>query len=210
MAKTFTGGRDFSARVYDVLCGWSERHGLLEWRQRLVGDLTGDVVEIGAGTGRNFSHYPAGAHVLASDYDPVMLGRAVPRAREAAADVSLFLADAMRLPVGDQSVDTLVIGLMLCSVPKPLATFEEVKRVLRPEGRVRFMEHVRGPDGSFMGRVQDFVNPAWKTISGGCHANRRTVRWMQETGFEVTEMNEFRIGHTHVSPHVMGEGRVAS
>lgn len=205
MGKTFTGGRDFSARIYDVVCGWSERHGLLEARSDLVGGLSGDVVEIGAGTGLNFEHYPTDARVWASDYDPVMLRRAVVRARDARADVSVFVADAMRLPLADTSVDTIVIGLMLCTVPRPDAVFSEATRVLRPGGRIRFVEHVRAADGSFLARVQDVVNPVWRRISGGCNANRRTVEAMEAAGLTITELRPFRIGRTHVSPHVLGE-----
>lgn len=206
-SKTFTGGRDFSARLYDKLCRWVEKKGLLAARKRSVGDLTGTILEIGAGTGLNLEHYPAGAKVIASEYDPVMLKRAQPRAAEASADVELLVADAMRLPVADGSVDAVVAGLMLCSVPDQQPVLEEMKRVLKPGGVVRFVEHVRAEDGTFLAKVQDFVNPAWRRISGGCNANRKTVEAFENSGFTVTRKNAFMIGRLHTSPHVEGEAK---
>ncbi|MGH2746325.1 MAG: class I SAM-dependent methyltransferase [Actinomycetota bacterium] len=205
MGSTFTRGISLHARIYDVVCGWEERRGLLAWRKVLVGDLLGDVVEIGAGTGRNFRHYPKDARVIASDYDPVMLERAVERADRAEASVSLLLADAMALPFRDDSVETLVIGLVLCSVPDPVRVVDEAKRVLRPGGRMRFLEHVRDEDGSLRARVQDAVNPAWRAVSGGCNANRRTLDTVTAAGFEVREVSRFKLGLPHIAPHVCAE-----
>jgi ubiquinone/menaquinone biosynthesis C-methylase UbiE len=198
------------AAAYDVVCGYCERRGLLDARERLVSDLTGDIVEIGAGTGLNLPHYPAGARVTASDYDPVMLARAVPRAAAARATVRFLIADAMRLPFADRSIETLVWGLMLCSVPKPRLAFEEMKRVLKPGGRVRFVEHVRDEDESLRAKVQDAVAPAWKAFSGGCHCNRRTFDWLVGAGFEVTEVHRFNVGRSHIAPHVLAEATVLS
>jgi len=208
MPSTFTRGNPLHARIYDVVCGWCEARGLLEWRQRLVGDLTGPVVEIGAGTGLNLSHYPAGAEVLASDYDPVMLTRARPRAAEAAADVRLLVADAMRLPFADATVSTLVWGLLLCSVPDADAAVAEIRRVLAPGGRVRFVEHVRDDEGTPRAKVQDAVNPVWRALSGGCNCNRRTTERIERAGFTVRELHRFKIGRSHLAPHVMVEATV--
>ena len=191
------------ARIYDVVSRFEERRGLLEWRRALVGELTGEVLELGVGTGRNLRHYPAGARVIASDRDPVMLSRAIPRAERAAAKVRLLVADAMRLPFPDSSADVVVIGLMLCSVPHPQKALAEVARVLRPGGSLRVVEHVRDRDGSVRARVQDAVNPVWRVVSGGCNCNRDTVRSVEEAGFELRRHYEFPIGRSHVAPHVM-------
>ena len=206
MTSTFTGGSAFRARLYDRICALEEKRGLLGWRRQLVGGLTGDVVELGAGTGLNFSHYPADARVLASDRDPVMLARAIERGRDAAADVTLFVADAQgRIPLKDDSTDLVVTGLVMCSIPKPAVALEEVARLLRPGGTFRFMEHVRAPDGSFRGRFQDAVNPVWRRISGGCNCNRRTVETVEGAGFEVKSLQPFKLGPSHVAPHVLVE-----
>ncbi|MGH2729891.1 MAG: class I SAM-dependent methyltransferase, partial [Actinomycetota bacterium] len=202
MGSTFTRGLGLHARIYDALCGWEERHGLLEWRQALVGDLDTEVVEIGAGTGLNLPHYPPGARVIASDYDPVMLARAIPRAASAAADVRLLVADAMALPFADASAEFVVIGLMLCSVPKPDVALTEARRILKPGGRLRVVEHVRAPDGSRKARMQDRINPAWRLVSGGCNANRRTLENIERAGFAISEVRDFELGLPHLKPHI--------
>jgi ubiquinone/menaquinone biosynthesis C-methylase UbiE len=210
MASTFTGGEPRRAEFYDRIAGWQERSGFLEWRGRLVADLSGDIVELGAGTGRNFSFYKEGARVFASDFDPVMLERAKARAREAQADVHLFLADAQKLPFVSGSIDNLVIGLMLCSVPKPRQALAEARRVLKPEGRLRFVEHVRDPKGKLLARSQDLVNPAWRRISGGCNMNRRTSEVVEGAGFIIRSEDEFRSGAIPLlAPHVLVEATPA-
>jgi ubiquinone/menaquinone biosynthesis C-methylase UbiE len=178
---------------------------LLDLRRELVGDLAGRVVELGAGTGLNLPHYPRGAEVLASDLDPVMLRRAVPRARAAAADVTLFVADAQRLPLADESVDTLVCGLLLCSVPDPDAAVQEFRRVLKPDGRLRVVEHVRDEEGSRRAKIQDLVNPAWRFFSGGCNCNRRTAERIEGADFTIAELERSKVGWTHLAPHVLLE-----
>ena len=204
MGNTFTRGLTLHARLYDVVCGWEEARGLLEWRRKLVGDITGEVLEIGTGTGRNLPYYPAGARVLASEFDPVMLARAPQRAVGAAADVTFMLADAMKLPLRAASVDTVVIGLALCSIPDPRTALEEAKRVLRPGGTLRFVEHVRDDDGTFRARVQDALNPAWRFVSGGCNCNRRTEELVGRSGFRLVDVDRFKVGFPLLAPHVHG------
>jgi ubiquinone/menaquinone biosynthesis C-methylase UbiE len=179
--------------------------GLRAWRDALVGDLSGEVIEIGAGTGLNFAHYPTGAHVFASDVDPLMLAGAIPRAKEALAAVEPLVGDAMRLPFASRSADVVVIGLMLCSVPDPSAALGEARRILRPGGRVRFMEHIRAANGTVRGRIQDAINPAWRVVSGGCNANRRSVEAVAGSGFDIVQLYEFSLGLPYLRPLVVGE-----
>ena len=193
------------ARLYDAICAWEEKRGLLEWRRQLVSDVEGDVLEVAAGTGLNLRHYSKRARVFASEFDPVMLSRAVERADSSPAEVSLFLADAMRLPVSDESVDVVVIGLALCTIPKPDLALAEARRVLRPHGRLRFIEHVRADEGSLEGRVQDAVNPVWRVFSGGCNCNRRSEQTVRSNGFDIVEIHRFRMGVPLLAPHVMAE-----
>jgi ubiquinone/menaquinone biosynthesis C-methylase UbiE len=205
VSSTFTRGNPLHARLYDAICGWEERHGLYEWRLQLVEGISGDVLEIGTGTGRNLPHYAKGTRVFASEFDPVMLAAAISRATNAQAGVELLLADAMRLSVKDASVDWVVIGLALCSIPHPDRALGEVKRVLKKRGRLRFVEHVRDDPGTRRARVQDAINPAWRFISGGCNCNRRTEDLVKAEGFRVTEIHRFKLGMAHVAPHIMGE-----
>ncbi|MDQ3985650.1 MAG: class I SAM-dependent methyltransferase [Actinomycetota bacterium] len=193
------------ARLYDAICGWEEKRGLLEWRRQLVSDVEGEVLEIAAGTGLNLRHYSKRARVFASEFDPVMLARAVERARQSIARVCLLVADAMRLPVPDESVDVVVIGLALCSIPDPAAALTEARRVLRPHGKLRFIEHVRADEGTFEGRAQDAFNPVWRVISGGCNCNRRSEQTVRSTGFDIVEIHRFRMGLPLLAPHVMAE-----
>ena len=198
------------ARAYDVICGFCDRQGLRERRAGLLGDLTGTVVELGAGTGFNFEHYPAGATVFASDLNPGMLGRAVRRAESAPATVHLFAADAMKLPLKDGSVDTVVWTLLMCSVPVPDSTFAEVRRVLKPDGKLRFIDHVRDHEGTRRQKLQDAVNPMWRKFTGGCNCNRQDLpQRMQAAGLDASATDCFKVGHTHIAPHISGEARRA-
>ena len=205
MTTTFTRGNPLHARAYDLACGHLEKLGLVDWRARLVGDLTGEVVELGAGTGKNFPFYSEGVHVRASDFDPVMLRRAAIRASEAAATIELAVVDAQNLPYEDDSVETLVVGLTLCSVPDPDRALSEITRVLKPGGVFRFVEHVRDEPGSVRAKVQDMVNPVWRFLSGGCNANRDTLERVAGAGFEITKAQRFKLGRLHVAPHVFAE-----
>ena len=205
MKSTFTRGNPLHAKVYDAICAWEERRGLLERRLQLVGDLDGDVLEIGTGTGRNLPYYPAGAHVFASEFDPVMLRAAIPRANSARAVVFPLLADGMQLPFSEKRFDVVVIGLALCSIPNPVAAVSEVRRVLKPEGRFRFLEHVRDAPGTKRARMQDRINPLWRAFSGGCNCNRRSADLVANSGFEIDKLQQFAFGLPHIAPHVLGE-----
>lgn len=161
-----------------------ERKALAGFRQRLVGDLEGDVLEIGAGTGANFEHYPAAARVVATDYSEYML----PRAREAAAAASATIevreADAMALPFEDRSFDAVVSTLVLCSVPSQQQVLAELHRVLRPGGELRILEHVRS-ERRWVGVFQRAVSPAWGLIGDGCQLHRDTASAVHASAFEV-------------------------
>ena len=202
---TFSRGGPLRGLVYDAVCTAANGRGLTEWRRTLVHGLAGDVVEIGTGTGLNLVHYGPGARVVASDADPVMLARARRRASAARATVRVAVADAQLLPLPDACADVVVVGLVLCSVPEPARALDEVRRVLRPQGVVRFMEHVRAPDGTLRARLQDAVNPAWRAVSGGCNANRRSVDAIEAAGFDVRWSHEVSLGLPHLRPIVVGE-----
>ncbi|HEX2050416.1 MAG TPA: class I SAM-dependent methyltransferase [Actinomycetota bacterium] len=202
---SFSRGGPLRGLVYDAVCTAVNGRGLREWRRTLVHGLAGDVVEIGGGTGLNLPHYGAGARVVASDADPVMLARARPQAAASLAAVRLVVADAQALPLRDACADAAVVGLMLCSVPDPERVLAEVRRVLRPGGVVRFMEHVRAPDGTLRARLQDALNPAWRAVSGGCNANRRSVEAIRAAGFDVRWTHELGVGLPHLRPIVVGE-----
>ncbi len=153
-------------------------------RARLVGDLEGEILEIGCGTGPNFEYYPAGARVTATDYSEHMLPRAHADAEAAAASVELRLAAAGALPFDDASFDAAVSTLVLCSVPDLDQALSELRRVLRPGGALRIFEHVRS-DRAWVAAMQGIANPVWGLVSDGCRLNRDTASAVKAAGFEV-------------------------
>lgn len=169
-------------------------------REELLRDLSGRVVEVGCGTGVNFGLYPEPEKVLALEPDEEMR-RVAESVRPPGLDLRQGLAEA--IPVPDASVDHLVVTLVFCSVESLMQSLLEARRVLKPEGTLHFLEHVKG-DGIY-GRLHDWCTPLWSRIAGGCHLNRETVSVLTEAGFEVIELREVLrfIG----TPFVMGRAR---
>lgn len=167
--------------MYDAMCFVMERTGFSRWREWLTGGARGRTLEVGCGTGRNLPLYPAGTELIALEPDPRTLEKARGRAPQA-----LFVrGSAEALPFRDGVFETVVSGLVFCSVPRPEAGLAEVKRVLNDAGQLRMIEHVRSE--GFGGRVQDFIQPAWTKVAGGCHPNRRTVETVEAAGFAIEE-----------------------
>jgi SAM-dependent methyltransferase len=177
-------GHAVFAFFYPIL-GWlGERFGGFgERRDRLLANAEGRVVEIGAGNGLNFSHYPDGVEVVATEPDPHMLKRAQKAARRATVKISLQRAPADALPMPDASVDTVVSTLVLCTVPDQAAALAEAKRVLRPGGKLLFLEHVRSDDPK-IAEIQDRREPMQMRLGAGCHPNRDTLAAIVAAGFE--------------------------
>ena len=166
--------------LYDALCAAAERLGLARWRSGLVAGARGRTLDLGCGTGRNLPLMPAA--VTAVGVDPA-LGSLV-RARRRAPGVSLVSARAEALPFRAGSFDTVVSGLVLCSVGDPARALAEVRRVLREGGSLRALEHVRSTR-RWKARCQDRIQPLWTRLSGGCHPNRETERAVEAAGFQV-------------------------
>ena len=180
-----------SNRLFAAFWDWMSAHEpkrALEMRKEIVGGATGRVLEIGCGTGASFAYYPADAQVVATEPDEEMLKRAEKHLKEKGlTNIELRRAPAQELPFEDASFDTVVSCLVFCHVAEeaPVA-LAGIKRLLKPGGSFRFMEHVRNDRSRFRGRFQDFVNPAWKRLLGaGCNCNRRTQKAIEEAGFEI-------------------------
>jgi ubiquinone/menaquinone biosynthesis C-methylase UbiE len=165
--------------LYDFGLSVSERLGFIRWRRWLAEGATGRTLDLGTGTGRNLPHL--GPDVRAVAVDPFVWN--LRAARHRAPSVPLVRARAEALPFRTGAFDEVLSGLVLCSVDDPAAALAEVRRVLRPGGALRMLEHVRA-DG-LQGRLQDLVQPAWTAISGGCRPNRDTERELGRSGFEV-------------------------
>ena len=180
-------GHKWFAAIYDRMIAPEERRFLAEVRKEVAGGARGRVLEIGAGTGLNFAHYPDGAGVTATEPDPYMFQRAERRLSALGRAIDLKQASAEELPFDDGSFDTVVGTLVMCSIPHPGRALSEIRRVLKPKGEYRFYEHVRyeNPFGAFW---QDAVTPAWSWFGAGCHPNRDTARLIRDAGFEISEL----------------------
>ena len=174
----------FFPSVYDLFMSPAERGRLGRWRASVVAEATGRVLEIGAGTGLNFAHYHPDAWVVATDPDVGMLERAKPRASAVPAEILLVVADAEALPFRERTFDGGVVGLAMCTIPHPERALAELRRTLRPGSVLRLLEHVRF-ESPVIGRVQDWLTPAWRRVAGGCRLNRRTAATVRGSGFVI-------------------------
>ncbi|MBF6599505.1 MAG: class I SAM-dependent methyltransferase [Dehalococcoidia bacterium] len=185
-------GHRWFAATYALQTRFTERGRMLEARRRLLAGLRGDVLEIGAGTGANFAHYPPEARVIAIEPDPHMLRRAqATLAALPARNIDVRLAPAEHLPFDDASFDAAVTTLVLCSVGDLAQSLAELRRVLRPGGELRFMEHVRG-EGALV-RVQSLAQPVWGWCAAGCHLDRRIEDALRAAGFEISSLKHSKL-----------------
>jgi ubiquinone/menaquinone biosynthesis C-methylase UbiE len=187
------GGRSYGldmwlrvlALVYDPFLWLGEVAGMRRRRRMLLHSARGRVVELGAGTGLNVAHYPDGLDALVlAEPEPAMRRRLARRLRRQARPAQIVDAPAERLPLPDASVDTVVATLVLCTVDDVEGALREIARVLRPDGQVLFIEHVRA-SSRFLAACQDRLLEPWRRFAGGCRCNRPTVELMRARGFEV-------------------------
>jgi SAM-dependent methyltransferase len=175
-------------------------------RRRLLAGLSGRVLEVGAGNGLNFPHYPATVtQVLAVEPEPYLRRLALAAARQAPVPMRVVAGTAEALPVPDGTVDAVVASLVLCTVADPDQALAEIGRVLRPGGTLRFYEHVRADDPR-LAPWQDRLERPWGWLAGGCHPNRDTVAAITAAGFRVVELDRFdlRAMPPLARPHVLG------
>jgi SAM-dependent methyltransferase len=175
--------RIFAAGYDPLSAPWEKRHGA-KLRKELLEPARGRVLEIGVGTGLNLPHYPPVDELVAADPSEPMLRRARRRAAETGRDVTFVEAPAEQLPFEDDSFDTVVSMLVLCTVEDPQRALQEVRRVLRPNGQFLFSEHVRSDDPK-LARWQDRLEPIWEVVANGCHPNRNTLSAIRAGGFDV-------------------------
>jgi ubiquinone/menaquinone biosynthesis C-methylase UbiE len=174
------GARLFAA-MYDRMLADTEDAGLREHRRALLAGARGRVLEIGAGTGLNLDHYGPGVTELVLTEPEEPMAR---RLREKATKGEVVDAPADRLPFEDHSFDTVVSTLVLCTVPDQGAAIAEIRRVLKPDGRLLFLEHVRSHDEK-VAKWQDRLLRPWRFIGHGCHCNRDTATALTRAGFAL-------------------------
>lgn len=189
--------------AYDFLMEVVERFGLRDWRQQLVGDAKGRVLDLGCGTGRNLRLFDAESMVMGLELDLGLLAAA----RRRAPGLPLVVGRAEDLPFRSRSFDTVVSSLVFCSVADPERGLRETARILDRGGQLRMLEHVRSSQW-LLGWLQDRVQPAWTWLAGGCHPNRRTEATVEQAGF-VIERHEIP-GRTTVRCFVARPRRTAS
>ena len=177
-----------------------------ENRARLVRDLAGVVLEVGCGGGVNFARYPPTVtEVIAVEPEPYLRARAQRAAATAPVPVRVVAGQADDLPVEDESVDEAVCSLVLCSVPDQASALAELRRVLRPGGRLHFYEHVaaRNRPGRALQRAADAT--LWPRVMGNCHLARDTQTAIERAGFRVERCE--RLTSPDVEwphPHILG------
>lgn len=173
------------AVVYDPFCWLGEIAGMKSRRRALLSNARGRVVEIGAGTGLNVALYPDGlAGLVLTEPVAAMRRRLARRLQRHERVARIVDAPADCLPLADSSVDTVVSTLVLCTVDDPEGALREIARVLRPDGQLLFIEHVRA-SSRFLAACQDKLDGPWRRFAGGCRCNRATVELMRACGFDV-------------------------
>jgi ubiquinone/menaquinone biosynthesis C-methylase UbiE len=197
----------FSA-IYDPLLWIAERAGMASRREHLLGQARGRVLELGAGTGLNLRHYPdAVEELVLTEPAAPMVARLKRRARRVGReDCRVVPAAAEDLPFEDDSFDTVVSTLVLCTIDDPRRAIEEIARVLRPGGRLLFLEHVRS-DSPRLARWQDRLHRPWHAFAAGCHANRPTVELLRESALRVDEVERDRWSWMPALVHPLAIGR---
>jgi ubiquinone/menaquinone biosynthesis C-methylase UbiE len=202
------------ARMYMRSAASAEDRGAADHRRRLLQGLSGTVVEIGAGHGLNFPLYPPEVtEVVAIEPEPTLRGRAETAAESATVPVRLLAGVADELPLEDATADAAVASLVLCSVPDQQRALAEIRRVLRPEGELRFYEHVvaRCQPKRLLLQVID-RSGLWPTIAGGCHPARDTTEAIMQSGFDIEEIERFGFSAARFQPlipHILGTARRA-
>jgi ubiquinone/menaquinone biosynthesis C-methylase UbiE len=199
------------ARVFARAGPAMDAQGALEHRRALLAGLAGRVVEVGAGSGLNFAHYPpAVTELLAVEPEPYLRALAETAAQQAAIPICVVDGTADALPSPDAGMDAAVASLVLCSVPDQARALAELRRVLRPGGELRFFEHIQA-DTAGLARAQRLADVIWPIFVGGCHTGRDTLTAITTAGFRLISTHRFRFPDSRLpspaAPHVLGVAR---
>ena len=200
------------AAVYDPFLWAAEHAGVRALRKELIGDARGRTVEIGSGTGLNLGWYPDTLEelVLAEPDRPMRL-RLEERLRRSGREAQLIGAPAERLPFPDGSIDTVVSTFVLCTVAVPEVALHEIARILRPDGQLLFLEHVRSPS-TRRAAWQDRLAEPWRRFARGCRCNQATAELMASCGLTLDEVHHeaWRAMPRIVRPLIVGRARIGT
>lgn len=200
------------SRVYGVVAALGERTGLGELRAKVLAPASGRLLIVGLGPGHDLDHLPATVtSVVAVEPSAPMREAAehrVAAARQRGVEVEVLDAVAEALPLADDSVDAVLVAYVLCTVDDVDAALGELRRVLRPDGVVCVLEHVRATPGSWTSRLQWAVAPWWPRCTGGCHADRDTRAALVAAGFDVAGLRDVTMANVPpVTPTLVGVAR---
>jgi ubiquinone/menaquinone biosynthesis C-methylase UbiE len=196
------------ARVYARVAKMSERRGGAAHRRKLLAGLRGRVIEVGAGNGANFQHYPTSvSEVTAVEPERYLRERAESAAARAPVSVAVAHGNSDRLPGEAESFDAGVVALVLCTVPDQQRALAELYRVIRPGGELRFYEHVVS-ESAWEARFQRLADATfWPRVAGGCHLARDTGTVIEQAGFQIETFERFRFSPAALlpaDPHILG------
>jgi ubiquinone/menaquinone biosynthesis C-methylase UbiE len=195
------------ARVYTRLAPREDKAGGADNRRELLAGLKGRVIEVGAGIGSNFEHYPETVkEVVAVEPEPYLRAKAQEAASRARVPIRVVDGEADRLPAEDGEFDAGVASLVLCTVPDQPVALAELHRVIRPDGDLRFYEHVAAQGRK--GRLHRRIDPVYTRMAGGCHLTRNTTAAIEQAGFHITQSRRFPFPPgVFAIPHVLGVAR---
>lgn len=181
------------AGIYDPFMNKLE-HKFYNYRMGLLSDITGDVLEVGAGTGINFQFYKSEVNLIALEPSPFMKKRAelkVPEGLNVEFLINKINDEEVENRIGDKSLDYIVCTLVLCSIDKPNMALKKFNRWLKDDGKLIVLEHIHS-EKKINKKLQDVVNPVWKKVADGCNLNRNTDVLIKNNGFEAIEEEYFQ------------------
>jgi ubiquinone/menaquinone biosynthesis C-methylase UbiE len=202
------GRRGLRQRIFARWYGLVEMdldHEFDDCKKRLLGSLSGNVLEIGPGTGLNFAYFPKDIRWIGIEPNLFMHRALKAEAEQSGVTVvDIRPTTAEQLDVPDESMDAVVSTHVMCSVSDQAQTLQEIWRVLKPGGRLVFLEHVAAPRGTWSRIAQTAIKPAWYFLGDGCQPDRETWTAIQNAGFARVEIERFHAPYPIVGPHIAG------